>query len=121
MRSRKRTWISLAGVTLAVAAAAVGLLAARQRAIESRASQLLKARADAIVVAKGESEGWKAGRNAEAAIGASESRVPDATAEVEAYLLRAYPEAEVPGGATLAAWNGWSALKARAFDRLPGS
>ena len=53
MRSGRTTWISLAGVTLAVAAAAVGLLAARQRAIESRASQLLKARADAIVVAKG--------------------------------------------------------------------
>ncbi len=116
MRSRKRTWISLAGVTLAVAAAAVGLLTARQRAIESRASQLLKARADAIVVAKGESEGWKAGRNAEAAIGASESRVPDATAEVQAYQLRAYPEAEVPGEATLAARNGWVALSASAHS-----
>ena len=42
-----------------------------------------------------------------ALIGPVDSRSPDYTSEVEAYLLRAYPEAEVPGEATLAARNGW--------------
>ena len=45
-----------------------------------------------------------------------ESRSPDYTPEVEAYLLRAYPEAEVSGEATLAAKNGWAAIDASAHS-----
>ena len=42
----------------------------------------------------------------------SDSRSPDSTPGVEAYLLRAYPETEIPGDATLAAQSGWAALNA---------
>jgi hypothetical protein len=42
----------------------------------------------------------------------SSSRSPDSTPGVEAYLLRAYPETEIPGDATLAAQSGWAALNA---------
>jgi hypothetical protein len=52
------------------------------------------------------------GDNKRAVIGPHEPRWPDYTADVEAYLLRAYPEAEVPGEATLAARSGWAALNA---------
>src|SRR5260221_1735799 len=54
------------------------------------------------------------GDNKRALIGPNESRWPDYTPEVEAYLLRAYPEAEVPGEATLNARSGWAALNAHA-------
>jgi hypothetical protein len=54
------------------------------------------------------------GDNKRAVIGPNESRWPDYTPEVEAYLLRAYPAAEVPGEATLAARSGWAALNASA-------
>jgi hypothetical protein len=54
------------------------------------------------------------GDNKRAVIGPNEPRWPDYTPEVEAYLLRAYPAAEVPGEATLNARNGWAALNASA-------
>ncbi len=44
--------------------------------------------------------------------GESDGRSPESTPNVEAYLLRAYPEAEIPGDATLAARSGWAALNA---------
>ncbi len=113
MRKRRFIRFAVAGVVaLALAAAAIGLVSARK----SRASRLLQARADAIVFKKGSPDAIKAGRNAEAAIGSAETRLPDTSAEVEAYLLRAYPEAEVPGEATLAARSGWAALNASAHS-----
>src|SRR5205823_7182271 len=45
-----------------------------------------------------------------------DQRWPDYTPEVEAYLLRAFPESEVPGEATLAARDGWTALNASAHS-----
>jgi hypothetical protein len=42
----------------------------------------------------------------------SNSSSPDSTPGVEAYLLRAYPETEIPGDATLAARSAWAALSA---------
>src|SRR6185295_19212588 len=63
-----------------------------------------------------EPESEKPGINAEATIGSAENRLPDNTAEVEAYALRAYPDTEVPGDATLAARAGWSALSASAHS-----
>jgi len=58
----------------------------------------------------------RAGENKRAAIGANETRRADYTAEVEAYLRRAYPEREVPGEATLAALSGWTAINASAHS-----
>src|SRR2546421_2870155 len=54
--------------------------------------------------------------NKRALAGPNESRFPDYTAEVESYLLRAYPEAEVPSDATLTAWSGWAAINASAHS-----
>jgi hypothetical protein len=68
---------------------------------------------------KGDPDAAEPGANKRVIIGAGENLWPDYTPEVEAYLLRAYPEAEVPGEATLTARNGWAALKAGASS--PGA
>ena len=93
-------------VALVILVAAIGLVATT---IKSRS---LKARADAIAFKKGDPDMARPGDSKRALIGPNESRWPDYTPEVEAYLLRAYPETEVPGDATLAARNGWAALNA---------
>jgi hypothetical protein len=69
--------------------------------------------ARAFVFKEGDPD-MRPGDNKRALIGPNESRWPDYTPEVEAYLLRAYPGAEVPGEATLNARNGWAALNASA-------
>src|SRR4029077_14852405 len=74
--------------------------------------EVQKVRADALLAPKGEPNELKAGRNAETAIGANEIRNPDATPDVEAYLLRAYPAKDIPTDATFAARSGWAALNA---------
>jgi len=56
------------------------------------------------------------GANKRALVGPMDARYPDYTAEVEAYLLRAYPGSEVPGDATLAAQQAWAALNASAHS-----
>jgi hypothetical protein len=61
---------------------------------------------------KGDPDQAEPGGNKRAIVGLNEARWVDYTPEVEAYLLRAYPEAEVPGEASIAAWNGWKALDA---------
>jgi hypothetical protein len=100
-------WVVAGVVSIALAAAAIGLVSAKQ----SRVTRLLKARADAIVSKKEVSDAVKPGRNAEAAVGA-ESRNPDSSAQLEAYLLRAYPSDEIPIEATIAAQKGWASLNA---------
>jgi hypothetical protein len=50
--------------------------------------------------------------NKRALIGPNDTRWPDYSAEIERYLLRAYPAAEIPGEATIAAREGWLALSA---------
>ncbi len=105
--------LAVAGaVALVFATAAVGLVAVRQ----SRESRSLKARADAIVLKKGSPDKIKAGKNAEAAIGANEVRGADSSPGVEAALRRAYPAAEVSSDATLAAQNAWASLNAGAHS-----
>src|SRR3954466_9016777 len=52
------------------------------------------------------------GANKRALVGPNDARWPGYRPEVEAYLLRAYPAAEVPGSATLAARDGWTTLNA---------
>jgi hypothetical protein len=59
------------------------------------------------------------GANKRALIGPNDQRWPDYTPEVEAYLLSAYPEQEIPGEATLAAHAGWNAMDAAAHS--PGA
>jgi hypothetical protein len=105
-------WVVAGVVSIALAAAAIGLVSAKQ----SRVNRLLKARADAIVSKKGVSDAVKPGKNAEAAIGANETRGPDFSPAVEAYLERAYPAAEIPMEATIAAQNGWASLNAGAHS-----
>jgi hypothetical protein len=56
------------------------------------------------------------GEHKRALVGPNESRWPDYTAAVEGYLLRAYPEAEVPGDATRAAQSAWAAMNASAHS-----
>jgi hypothetical protein len=68
---------------------------------------------------KGDPDMREPGANKQAIFGPIESRWPDFTPDVEAYLLRAYPETEVSGDATLAAKSGWAALDASAH--APGS
>ena len=70
--------------------------------------------ARAFVFKDGDPDMAGPGDNKRALIGPNESRWPDYTPEVEAYLLRAYPAAEVPGEATLNARSGWAALNASA-------
>ncbi|MET0620386.1 MAG: exo-alpha-sialidase [Thermoanaerobaculia bacterium] len=86
--------------------------AGAEKALRSQEA-LLKARAEAIPK-KREREKRKPGANAEAVF--SEGRSPDSTVEVESYLLRAYPDVEVSGEATLAAKAGWAALNASAHS-----
>ena len=69
-----------------------------------------------VVFKKGDPDGAEPGDNKRAAVGVSETRYADYTPEVEAYLLRAFPESEVPGEATLAARNGWNTLNASAHS-----
>lgn len=115
MKSRRFVW--LAGiVALVLAAAAIGLVTVRA----SRTSLLVSARADAIVSKKGKPEAIPARRNVEAIPGAAnESRGADWSPGIEAYLQRAYPAAEIPLEATLAAQQGWASLNAGAHS--PGT
>src|SRR5262245_53522804 len=59
------------------------------------------------------------GTHKQALIGPGDDRSTDYSPAVESYLLRAYPEAEVPGDATLAAIEGWGRLNAG--SHAPGS
>ena len=65
----------------------------------------------AIALKKGDPDAAAKGRNVMAVIGA-EARDVDYTPSVEAYLLRAYPNSEVPVDASIAAQDGWRALNA---------
>ena len=113
MKRERLIRLAVAGAfALVLAAAAFGLVAMRQ----SRESRSLKARADAIVSKKGIPDAIKAGRNAEAAIGANEVRGADSSPGVEAALRRAYPADEVSSDATLAAQNAWASLNAGAHS-----
>jgi len=64
-----------------------------------------------LAFAKGDPDD-RPGEHKKALVGPNDERWPDYTPEVEAYLLRAYPEAEIPGEATLNARAAWAALAA---------
>jgi len=63
---------------------------------------------------KAEADFFKPGRNAEsrARVVVAESKNPNSSPEIEAYLIRAYPDTEISGDATLGARTGWATLKA---------
>jgi hypothetical protein len=106
--------LAVAGVAaLALAAAAVGLATARRSGAASARS------VQPFVHAKGSPHRVAEGTNAEAAIGPNEVRNPDSTPDIEAYLQRAYPAAEITLDQTTAAQNAWAALAAGAGS--PGS
>src|ERR1700736_6789411 len=68
-----------------------------------------------FVFKKGDPDQMLPGANKRAVFGAgNEYRFADYTPEVEAYLIRAYPDTEVSGDATLAAKAGWASLSASA-------
>jgi hypothetical protein len=69
-----------------------------------------------VAFVKGDPDSKRPGDNKRAIFGSNETRQPDYTPGVEAYLLRAFPEAEVPGAATLAARDGWASLDASAHS-----
>src|SRR5580704_12873623 len=78
---------------------AIAALAMFAAGIVWSANQLapsLRSRADALVFKKTNVEG----------------RVHDATADVEDFLIRAYPAGDIPFEASLAARSGWAALNA---------
>jgi hypothetical protein len=104
------SYTRLAFATALLIAAAVLASIATKRSQQPESSA-----AGAFTPEKGERDG-EPGANKRALAGLAESRWPDYTAEVEAYLLRAYPEAEVPGEASIAAVNGWKALDASAHS-----
>jgi hypothetical protein len=99
-------WLSAAALGTAAVAIAWPALRHWQKTTphEARTAFFKKADPDKV----------RPGDNKRAIIGSgpNESRWPEYTAEVESYLLRAYPEAEVPGDATLAALQSWAALNA---------
>jgi len=99
--------LAVTGVaTLALAEAAIGLVAAKSAGSASARS------AQPFVHAKGSPVEMAARKNAEAAIGPNEVRNPDSTPDIEAYLQRAYPAAEITMEQTIAAQNAWRALAA---------
>ena len=93
---------------IGAALAAVILVSAVVRTAHPTASTAARG----IAFKKGDPDLIEPGDSKRALIGPNEPRWPDYTPEVESYLLRAYPEAEVPGEATLAARNGWASLSA---------
>ena len=103
MNRSSSTRLAVIGVaTLALAAAALGLVAAKRSGSPNAPSPR------AFVHQKASA----AGSNAEAAIGPNEVRNPDSTPDVEAYLQRAYPASEITLDQTTGAQSAWAALAA---------
>src|SRR3954469_9867075 len=109
LRSRLSfTQLAIAGVIL-ITVAAIASVALRQFAHTESPT------ARDFAFKKGDPDSGP-GEHKRALVGPNDARWPDYSPEVEAYLLRAYPEAEVPGEATLAARNGWATLNASAHS-----
>jgi hypothetical protein len=84
-------------------------------------SRIDRARTDALLAPKGDFDEpkigeKKVGENVEERIGANEVRNPNLTPDVQAYLLRAYPEKNIPTDASFAAQTGWAALNSESHS-----
>src|SRR5690349_13536351 len=99
------------GVTIALGAAIVVSASIARRSSHSTRPQIPTA-----FFKKADPDKARPGDNKRALVGVDEARWPDYTADTEAYLLRAYPESEVPGDATEAALRSWVALNASAHS-----
>ena len=111
-RLRRRFSVGRSVVAGVLVVAALALALAAMIPVKHTASSA----ADGFAFKKGDPDMVTPGGNKRALVGLDETRWPDYTPEVEAYLLRAYPEAEVPGEATLAARDGWATLNAGAHS-----
>src|SRR5262249_33892292 len=98
-----------ASLALGLAPVAVAVVALRTSHTNSRPTS-------AAFFKKAEPDKIKPGDNKRMAFGAFDSRWPEYTADVESYLLRAYPLSDIPGEATLAAHAGWASLNASAHS-----
>ena len=109
LQVRRSVWLPVGClvVLILVSAAVVSFVPA-----SNLSAKVQRARADAMIAPKGDSDEMKPGMNREAAIGANEVRNPNATPDVEAYLLRAYPATDIPTDSTFAARSGWASLNA---------
>lgn len=112
MKVRRSAWLPLCilAMLVLVAAAAISF-------VPTGISRVDRVRADALLSPKGDGEEeMKPGRNAEAKVGANEQRNPDSTPDVQAYLLRAYPEKDIPTDASFAAQTGWASLNSESHS-----
>jgi len=106
-------WLSF--TRLAMAGALVIAAVTTASVVWKRSDRSQSATTRDFVFKKGDPDSGP-GEHKRAIIGPNDARWPDYSPEVEAYLLRAYPEAEVPGEATLAARAGWKTLDAAAHS-----
>src|SRR5438552_712530 len=110
MKARTSVWVPIAGIAVLVLASA-----ATFTFVPAGNSRIDRARADALLSPKGDFDELKVGENKvgeniEERIGANEQRNPDATPDLQAYLLRAYPAKDIPTDASFAAQRGWAVL-----------
>jgi hypothetical protein len=103
--------VAVAG-TLVLAAVALAVTTAKM------STPLGQTERPAYTPKKVDADFFKPGRSAEAML-VAESKNPNSSPEIEAYLLRAYPGTEISGDATLAAKAGWASLNASAHS--PGN
>src|SRR3954468_701694 len=100
MRARRGRWslTRWVGIGVIVAAAAV----AASSLLTKRATRSAPTAAAGFVAKKSGADRVEPGAHKRALVALDEALGADYTPAIESYLLRAYPEAEVPGEATLA-------------------
>jgi hypothetical protein len=103
-------------IAVLITAAMIRLLADRSSSLSMDRSRVI---ADAIVFRKDKPDEIKLERNRQTGVGEREQRSPDSTADIQAYLQRAYPDVEISLDATLGAQSGWASLNAGAHS--PGT
>ena len=108
--ARTSVWVPMVGIAALMLAAAATITF-----VPAGNSRIDRARTDALLAPKGDFDETKIGEkkigeNVEERIGANEVRNPNLTPDVQAYLLRAYPEKNIPTDASFAAQTGWAAL-----------
>lgn len=104
----KRLWFVYA--TAAVVAALSVVIMAQM------APDIAQSLANAMIAPKDHPAQSPPGPHWQDSVGANEQRDPNSTADIQAYLERAYPAQEISLDATLAAQNGWAALNRAAHS-----
>src|SRR4029077_952843 len=114
--ARTSVWVPMVGIAILMLAAAATITF-----VPVGNSRIDRARTDALLAPKGDFDEPKIGQkkvseNVEERIGANEVRNPNLTPDVQAYLLRAYPEKNIPTDASFAAQTGWAALNSESHS-----